>query len=85
LASRLVGDFFAELPRPARDLQTTLASVGLLALDRVLADKASVVRAALAKTSCRLLRLPQSMGAAEAARTIAATVDGLLAGSGNWR
>lgn len=85
MASRLVGDFFAELPRPARDLQTALASGGLLALDRMLADKATVVRGALAKASCQLLRLPQSMGAAEAARTIAATVDCLLAESGDRR
>lgn len=78
MASRLVGDFFAALPRPARDLQALLAASGLLAIDELVAKKAEVVRAGLERTPCFVLKVPEGMRAAEASAAIAEQIDALL-------
>lgn len=78
MASRLFGDFMAELPRLARELQTALAAAGLLPLDRLLAEKARILRSALADAPCFVLRLPEQMHADEAAEAVARQVEELL-------
>lgn len=79
MASRLVGSFQAELPRGARDLQTALAAAGLLPLERTFADKAAILRRALAGRPTFLLRVPVELGAEAAADAIAEAVDAVLA------
>jgi glycosyltransferase involved in cell wall biosynthesis len=78
MASRLVGDFFAELPRGARDLQAMLAAAGLLAIDELLARKGAILRKALEDVPCFLLQMPERMRAEEAAEAIATRVEQLL-------
>ncbi len=78
MASRLVGNFLAELPRPARDLQTLLADTGLLAFDALIAEKSRILGRALDGKPCFLLRVPERMRAEEAAAAIAERVDWAL-------
>lgn len=78
MASRLVGDFVAELPRPARDLQALLAANGLLAFDALISDKARIIRRALQGRPCYLLRVPDGMPAKDAAVAIAQQLQGLV-------
>ncbi|MEA2254285.1 MAG: hypothetical protein QOG35_330, partial [Solirubrobacteraceae bacterium] len=75
MAARLVGSFHAELPRGARDLVTALAGSGLLSLERAFADKAAVLRRALAGRPTLLLQVPRAMRAREAAQAIASAID----------
>jgi GT2 family glycosyltransferase len=75
MAARLVGSFHAELPRGARDLVTALAGSGLLSLEQAFADKAAVLRRALADRPTLLLRVPREMRAREAAQAIANAID----------
>jgi len=78
MASRMVGDFFAELPRGARDLQAMLAAAGLLAIDELLARKGEILRKAFEDVPCFLLRMPERMRAEEASEAIAIRVEQLL-------
>jgi glucosyl-dolichyl phosphate glucuronosyltransferase len=78
MASRLVGNFVAELPRGARDLQALLGATGLLAFDALISDKARILRRALEGRPCFLLRVPDRMPAQDAAVAIAQRVDQLL-------
>jgi glucosyl-dolichyl phosphate glucuronosyltransferase len=78
MASRLVGDFFAALPRPARQLQAVLAACGLLAIDELMAQKSSALTRALEGTPCFVLRAPERMLAAESSSMIAQQIDALL-------
>jgi Glycosyl transferase family 2 len=78
MASRLVGDYAAALPRAARDLQSLLGANGLLAIDELMADKARILRRALAGRPCFLLRVPEAMRAQNAAAEIAARVADLI-------
>jgi GT2 family glycosyltransferase len=75
MAARLVGSFHAELPRGARDLLTALAGSGLLSLESAFADKAAVLRRALAGRPTLLLRVPRALRAREAAQAIANAID----------
>ena len=78
MASRLIGDFVAALPRPARELQALLAATGLLEFDALIADKARILRRGLDGRPCLVLRVPRRMGAEDAAVAIAQRVEGLL-------
>jgi GT2 family glycosyltransferase len=78
MATRLIGDFAAELPRGARDLQALLGASGLLAFDALIADKTRILRRALEGRPCFLLRVPERLRAEEAAAAIAERVDGLV-------
>jgi GT2 family glycosyltransferase len=81
MASRLVGDFVAELPRAARELQIQLGACGLLAFDALIAEKGRILRGALAGRPCFLLRVPEHVQAAEAATAIAQRIDRVLSAS----
>jgi hypothetical protein len=81
MASRLVGDFVAELPRPARELQVRLGASGLLAFDAMIAEKARILRSALAGRPCFLLTVPERLPAAQAATAIAERIDRVLSAS----
>jgi hypothetical protein len=78
MASRLLCDFAAELPRAARELQTLLGAAGLLRLDAVMAEKARILRRALSGRPCFVLRTPEGMRSEDAAVTIAEHVDALF-------
>jgi hypothetical protein len=78
MASRLLCDFAAELPRAARELQTLLGATGLLRLDEVMAQKARILRRALSGRPCFVLRAPEGMRSEDAAVAIAGHVDALL-------
>jgi hypothetical protein len=78
MASRLVGDFLAGLPRGARELQVALAAHGLIAIDDLLSAKAEVLRRALEDVPCYLLCVPEQMAASDSAEAIADQVERLL-------
>jgi hypothetical protein len=78
MADRLAGSFHSELPRGARDLLTAMGASGLVSLERAFADKAAVLRAALAGRPALRLRVPLELRAPETAAAIAAAVDRVL-------
>jgi len=78
MAARLVGSFFAELPRGARELLAALAGAGLLSLERAFAEKAAILRRGLEGRPTYRLCVPRVLQAREAAGVIAAAVDEIL-------
>jgi GT2 family glycosyltransferase len=83
MADRLAGSFHAALPRGARDLISAMAASGLLSLEAAHAQKAAVLRAALAGRRALRLRLPLGLRAPAAAAAIAAAVDRALDDEGS--
>ncbi|MFN8173591.1 MAG: hypothetical protein U0T02_00830 [Solirubrobacteraceae bacterium] len=61
MASRLVGNFHAELSRHSRELITALGATGLVPIDRAFADKRAVVESGLGEAPTYLLQVPKTL------------------------
>lgn len=70
MTSRMIGNFHSELPRSSHELMDALAAAGLMPLEDVFADKARVLRSALADVPCFTLRVPSALGADRASDEI---------------
>ena len=81
LASRLVANFHAELPRQSQELLVAMASANLLSLEGFFGDKAAVIEKSLSGIPCYVLRVPIAWGADQASDAIVAQVVQLAGGS----
>jgi hypothetical protein len=78
LASRLLGQFNADLLGDSQRAIAALASAGVLAWERHLERKADLLRKAIAGADCYRLRLPASWSRPVAAAEVASAVERLL-------
>lgn len=81
MTSRLIGNYFSELPRQSRELVTALGAAGLLSPERVFAAKAAVLQRALAGADAHLVRVPARFAPDQASDIIAECVRSLCAGA----
>lgn len=61
MVSRVIGNFFSELPRQSRLAVTALGASGLVPIDKSFAEKAAVVSAGLENKPAFYLRIPKSL------------------------
>lgn len=74
MVQRMVANFYAEMPRASRDLMTALAASGLVPAAEPIALKQQVLHQALSKVPSYLLRIPDTLSAAEASPQVAQLV-----------
>lgn len=78
MVQRLLGDFTTQLPRASRDVLTCLAATSHLALGPFLEEKAGVVDAALADSSCFVVQVPSVYDAGVVSEELVRVVEDLL-------
>lgn len=67
MASRMTGNFYAEMSRASREVMTALNATGLVSLPEPFAQKISILTRATSSKPTFLLRIPSHMSAVEAA------------------
>lgn len=74
MASRLIGNFYAELSAPSRQVLTALGATALVPLPEPFAQKHALLTSALEHKPVFLLRIPRSMPTHEASGQIAGQI-----------
>jgi hypothetical protein len=78
MTSRMLGNWHIEMSRHSRDVLTSLGASGLVSLDEIFAQKASLLRAAMANCRMALMQVPAAMSADEASDAIVARLRSLV-------
>jgi hypothetical protein len=82
MISRLVGNFYAELPRPSRVIMAAMGAAGLAPVEQAFAEKAAVLDQALEGKPLFLLRVPKSFTPDQASDCIVEKIEKVLAVAG---
>ncbi len=82
MAARMIGNFYAEMSQPSREVVTALGGTAVVPLTEPFADKNSILTKALNGVPSFLLRIPVSLPTQEASRQIASRVIEALAMAG---
>jgi hypothetical protein len=78
MASRLLGNFFAELPATSHVVLRALTATGIVRLEAHLAAKSTVLTQGLGSVPCYLVRVPRDLNADDASDAIVAALLELL-------
>jgi hypothetical protein len=78
MTSRMIGNWHIEMSRHSRDVLTSLGASGLVSLDEIFAEKANLLRAAMANCRIALVQVPAAMSADEASDAIVARLRNLV-------
>jgi hypothetical protein len=82
MASRLIGNFYAEMPEPSRQVLTALGATGLVPLPEPFARKRALLTGVLDAKPLFLLRIPRSLSTHEASAKVASQIMSALALAG---
>lgn len=82
MVARFLGNFHSELPAESRDVITAMAATGLDPMHEMFAEKAAVLRRAVAGLPCYRMRVPVTMSADTASDAIVAHLRTALSDSG---
>lgn len=74
MTSRLVGNFYAELSHPSRELMTGMTAVGLAPMETLLERKRRIFEAALKNIPCSVLKVPAAWSADAASDAIVSSL-----------